>query len=72
MNTQGIWLISALSFAGVGYFVFSFNILAGLLIGATIGFVITTTLKLLGWNIKTGNYSSSNSSGDTYYDDYYD
>ena len=63
MTVESIWFISGAIFGGILYFYFAINLIVGLIIGAFIGFLITTTMKLLNYTFsKSGEWSSSNSS----------
>lgn len=61
MTVETIWFISGIIFGGILYFYFAVNMLIGGIIGAFIGFLITTTMKLLDFKFNKSSERSSNS-----------
>lgn len=68
--TQIIWYGTSLIVGGALWYYFNLHLVLALMIGAVLGLVITTVLKLFGWNPgRTTQYSGSSSSDDYWMDD---
>lgn len=63
MTVETVWVISAAIIGVVLWYWFQIPGLIGLIIGAFIGLVITTTMKMFNWKFnKSADYSSSSRS----------
>ena len=68
--TRLIWYVTSLIVGGALWYYFQMHLVLALMIGAILGFIITTVLKLLGWKFeRTIPYSEI--SPDDYSDDYW-
>ena len=59
MTVEALWIISAAVIGGILWYWFQIHALIGLIVGAFVGFIITTVMKIFNWKFaKSANYSS--------------
>ena len=64
-----IWYGTSLVVGGALWHYFNLHLVIGLMIGAVLGFLITTVLKLFGWESSRTTPYSGSSSDDYWVDD---